>query len=44
MAFWLASPVMDPEMFVLTATGVGTGFAIEKTAAAPPSSNSAQWL
>jgi len=34
MAFWLASPVMDPEMFVLTAAGVGTGFAVAKTAAA----------
>ena len=34
MAFWLASPVMDPEMFVLTAAGVGTGFAIAKTMAA----------
>ena len=34
MAFWLASPVMDPEMFVLTAAGIGTGFAVAKTAAA----------
>ena len=34
MAFWLASPIMDPEMFVLTAAGVGVGFAIAKTAAA----------
>ena len=34
MAFWLASPVMDPEMFVLTAAAVGTGFALAKTAAA----------
>ena len=34
MAFWLASPVMDPEMFVLTAAGVGTGFAVAKTVAA----------
>jgi uncharacterized membrane protein YraQ (UPF0718 family) len=34
MAFWLASPIMDPEMFVLTAAGVGTGFAIAKTVAA----------
>lgn len=34
MAFWLASPVMDPEMFVLTAAEIGTGFAIAKTAAA----------
>ena len=34
MAFWLASPVMDPEMFVLTAAEIGTGFAVAKTAAA----------
>ena len=34
MAFWLASPIMDPEMFVLTAAGVGAGFATAKTAAA----------
>ncbi len=34
MAFWLASPVMDPEMFVLTAAGIGTGFAVAKTMAA----------
>ena len=34
MAFWLASPVMDPEMFVLTAAGVGLGFASAKTVAA----------
>ena len=34
MAFWLASPIMDPEMFVLTAAGVGLGFAVAKTAAA----------
>ena len=34
MAFWLASPVMDPEMFVLTAAGIGTGFALAKTVAA----------
>ena len=34
MAFWLASPIMDPEMFVLTAAGVGIGFASAKTAAA----------
>ena len=31
MAFWLASPIMDPEMFVLTAAGVGLGFAVAKT-------------
>ena len=34
MAFWLASPIMDPEMFVLTAAGIGTGFAVAKTVAA----------
>ena len=34
MAFWLASPIMDPEMFVLTAAGVGLGFAAAKTVAA----------
>ena len=34
MAFWLASPVMDPEMFVLTAAGVGVGFAGAKAVAA----------
>lgn len=34
MAFWIASPIMDPEMFILTAAGIGTGFAVAKTAAA----------
>ena len=34
MAFWIASPVMDPEMFVLTAAGIGMNFAIAKTIAA----------
>lgn len=34
MAFWLASPVMDPSMFVLTAGVLGTGFAVGKTLAA----------
>ena len=34
MAFWLSSPIMDPEMFVLTAAGVGLGFAGAKTVAA----------
>ena len=34
MAFWLASPIMDPEMFVLTVAGVGAGFAVAKTLAA----------
>ncbi len=33
MAFWIASPVMDPEMFVLTAAGVSPEFAVAKTAA-----------
>ncbi|MEL6946906.1 MAG: permease [Pseudomonadota bacterium] len=31
MAFWLASPVIDPSMFVLTAGVLGTEFAIAKT-------------
>lgn len=34
MAFWLASPLMDPEMFVLTTATLGTGFAVAKTLAA----------
>ncbi|MEX2298347.1 MAG: permease [Dongiaceae bacterium] len=34
MAFWLASPLMDPSMFVITAATLGTGFAVGKTAAA----------
>jgi len=34
MAFWLASPIMDPSMFVLTAGILGIPFAIAKTAAA----------
>jgi len=34
MAFWLASPIMDPSMFVITAATLGTGFALAKTAAA----------
>jgi len=34
MAFWLASPLMDPSMFVLTAGTLGTDFALAKTAAA----------
>lgn len=33
MAFWIASPIMDPEMFVLTAAGIGLGFTIAKTVA-----------
>lgn len=34
MAFWLASPVMDPSMFMLTAGEIGMDFAIGKTLAA----------
>lgn len=34
MAFWLASPLMDPEMFVLTAGELGLGFATARLAAA----------
>lgn len=34
MAFWLASPVMDPSMFVLTAGVLGPAFATAKTLAA----------
>jgi len=34
MAFWLASPLMDPSMFLLTAGTLGTGFAVYKTVAA----------
>jgi hypothetical protein len=34
MAFWLASPLMDPSMFVLTVGTLGTTFALYKTAAA----------
>ncbi|WP_119305884.1 permease [Cohaesibacter haloalkalitolerans] len=34
MAFWLASPVMDPSMFMLTAGVMGWQFAIAKTLAA----------
>lgn len=31
MAFWIASPIMDPEIFVLTSVGIGFGFASGKT-------------
>ena len=31
MAFWLASPLMDPSMFLLTAGEIGVDFAIAKT-------------
>ncbi len=34
MAFWLASPLMDPSMFLLTAGTLGTTFAVYKTVAA----------
>lgn len=34
MAFWLASPLMDPNMFVLTAANLGLEFALAKTLAA----------
>lgn len=34
MAFWLASPVMDPSMFVLTSGVLGLEFALAKTLAA----------
>jgi uncharacterized protein len=34
MAFWLASPLMDPAMFVLTTGVLGSEFALAKTAAA----------
>ena len=32
MAFWVASPLMAPDMFVLTAAELGLGFAVGKTA------------
>jgi uncharacterized membrane protein YraQ (UPF0718 family) len=34
MAFWLASPIMDPAMFVITSGALGVDFAIGKTVAA----------
>ncbi|MEM9229157.1 MAG: permease [Pseudomonadota bacterium] len=34
MAFWLASPLMDPAMFMITAGALGLPFALAKTAAA----------
>jgi uncharacterized membrane protein YraQ (UPF0718 family) len=34
MAFWLASPLMDPSMYFLTAGTLGTGFATFKVGAA----------
>ena len=36
MAFWLASPLMDPAMFLITSGTLGWDFAIAKTAAATP--------
>ena len=34
MAFWLASPLMDPAMFLITAGTLGVDFAVAKTVAA----------
>ncbi|UCH73246.1 MAG: permease [Rhodospirillales bacterium] len=34
MAFWISSPIMDPEMFILTAAVIGLPFAVAKTLAA----------
>lgn len=34
MAFWLASPLMDPAMFAITSAELGVGFAAAKTVAA----------
>ncbi len=34
MAFWIASPIMDPQMFLITAAVLGLPFAVVKTAAA----------
>jgi uncharacterized membrane protein YraQ (UPF0718 family) len=34
MAFCISSPIMDPEMFILTAAGIHLNFAIAKTATA----------
>ena len=34
MAFWLSSPIMDPPMFVITASALGVDFAVGKTVAA----------
>ncbi len=34
MAFWIASPIMDPEMFILTAAAIDFEFAAAKTLAA----------
>jgi uncharacterized membrane protein YraQ (UPF0718 family) len=34
MAFWMSSPLMDPEMFILTAASLGMDFAVVKAVAA----------
>jgi uncharacterized protein len=34
MAFWLASPLMDPSMFIMTSATLGLEFALAKTAVA----------
>lgn len=34
MAFWLSSPIMDPPMFLITASALGFDFAVAKTVAA----------
>jgi uncharacterized membrane protein YraQ (UPF0718 family) len=34
MAFCISSPIMDPEMFIITASGISLNFAIAKTLAA----------
>ena len=34
MAFWLASPIMDPPMFLITMSALGLEFAVGKTVAA----------
>jgi uncharacterized membrane protein YraQ (UPF0718 family) len=34
MAFWIASPLMDPEQFILMAATLGIGFTVAKTLAA----------
>lgn len=34
MAFWLSSPLMDPEMFIISAAAIGLPFTLAKTGAA----------
>lgn len=34
MAFWISSPLMDPEMFIISAAAIGLPFTIAKTMAA----------